>query len=297
MSPPKREARRRPEALRAALTEDASSKIYRYLWTPLLLVQLALYTRVVIRFVSAPVYRAVPSADYPLLHENHIGNLVSIRSQPSLVLLGIHVAMAWSWIFVVLLQKHLVSRMSRALSTPDAPDAPDAPHARAPFSRYRTAHAIAGTLMVLLGLAGVLVAPIIALADHGNPPMARFLLGQPLFFVPAIVMVAVTARDKNRSIRHHRFWSDVAFLGPAIASVWTEAGIYVLGRLTPVGPNQGELWASVVGGALGALAVVIPGWISLRKGLAADAAASAGSDPVRELDSPRVLASPSTIGR
>jgi hypothetical protein len=256
-------ARRSPRSLRAALVEDASSKVYRYVWLPLLAVQLVLYTRVAARFFAHPVYRMVPTAEYPLLRENHIGNLVSLRSQPSPVLLGIHVIMAWAWIFVTLLQKELVARMARALGEREQ---------LAAFARYRAIHAAAGTVMVALGLAGVLVAPVIVLLDHGNPPMARFLLGQPLFFVPAMIMVALTARDARRSIRWHRFWADVAFLGPAIASVWTEAAIYVLGRMTPVGPDRGEFWSSAVGGALGALAVIVPGWISLRRGLAADAA-------------------------
>lgn len=259
-------SRRRPESLRAALEDDARSRAYRFVWLPMLLVQLVLYTRVVVRFLAAPVYRSAGTEALPLLRENHIGNLVSLRSQPSLPLLSVHVLMAWAWIAVVLLQKLLVARMARAAAAPD----PD-PEKTAVFQTARTIHAAAGTGMVVLGVIGVLAGPVIALVSHGNPGMKWFLVAQPLFFVPAMGMTVVTARDARRSIRHHRFWADTAFLGPAVASVWTEAGIYVLGRMTPLGPNSGELIASVVGGGLGALAVVVPGWLARRRGLEADA--------------------------
>src|SRR5262249_24724621 len=200
--------------------------------------------RIFQRFVIEPAYRPVPTPEMPMLHENHIGNLVSLRSQPSFALLSIHVLMAWAWIGVVILQKYLVARMAKSSGAPDKLDV---------FHRDRAIHAIAGTLMVVLGAVGVLVAPVIALVNHGNPGMKWFLVRQPLFFLPAIAMTTWTARDARRSIRHHRFWADAAFLGPAVASLWTEAGIYVLGRMTPIGPNGGELLASAVGGALGAL--------------------------------------------
>ena len=252
-------------AVRSALADDARSAAYRYLWRPLLGLQLVLYTRVVYRFMSEPVYASVPSAEYPLLHENHIGNLVSLASQPNLAVLTVHVAMAWAWIFAVIAQKHFVARMAEGLKGGQ----------EGLFARYRTAHVVVGTGMVALGIVGILAALVITISNHGNPGMQQFLLGQPLFFLPAMAMVWITARRKNLSIRHHLFWADTAFLGPAVASVWTEGAIYVLGRMTSLGPNSAEVWASAVGGGLGALAVVVPGWFARRSGLARDAAASA----------------------
>jgi hypothetical protein len=253
------------EDVRGALTDDARSKVYRFVWLPLLALQLVLYTRVLVRFVADPAYAGAATDRFPLLHRNHLGNFVSIRSQPDVALLGIHLAMAWSWIAVCLVQKQLVARMASAVSAND----------EARFLRWRSIHAAVGTFMVAIGIVGILIGPVFVVANHGNPAMQRFLIGQPLFFVPAIVMVMVTARRKSRSIRHHLFWADTAFLGPAVASIWTEAGIHALGGIPAVGPDVAEVLASAVGGGLGALAVVLPAWLARRSGLARDAAASA----------------------
>jgi hypothetical protein len=254
-------APRSPTSMATVLREDTLDWRYRYLWCPLLVLQAVLYTRVVLRFLHRVEYPAMPTAEHPLLRENHIGNLVSLRSPIHPWLLGIHVAMAWLWIAGTLGQKHLVRRMAGAIARPGDR-----------WRAYRTVHAALGMALLALGFAGILVAPVIALLHHGNPPMKWFLVSQLVTFLPPMTMVAVTARSRTRSLRDHRFWAEFAFVGPAVASVWTEGAIYVTGRFTALGPNRGELWSSVVGGALGFALVVLPAWSSWRRGLAADAA-------------------------
>ena len=251
--------------LREDLQPDPFHWAYRYLWVPLLLLQSGLYSRVVWRFWAAPVYASVPTETYPLLHQNHIGNLVSLERQPDLRLLGIHVAMAWSWIVFTLIQKRLGLAMGAALRGDNTMK----------FDRIRRFHRMGGWFMGILGLVGIGVTPIFTFLDHGNPAMKLFLLGQPLFFLPAIAMTLWTARDRRRPIWDHRFWAETAFVGPAVASVWTEGAIYVTGRMTEMGPNAGEVWSSAVGGTLGALVVVGPAWVARRRAQLATAAREA----------------------
>jgi hypothetical protein len=199
----------------------------------------------------------------PLMHENHLGNLVALKSQPNLLLLSVHLAMAVAYIGATMLQKALVARMSGALEDP----------ARDPaaFARYRRIHATVGWSLCLLGLVGIAIAPVITLLNHGNPAMVMFLVGQPLFFLPLITMVLVSARRRDRSIRTHRFWAETAFLGPALASLWAEGLIYVIGRMTPIGPRIGEVAASAFAAAASVVLVVWPAWLARKRGLAADA--------------------------
>jgi hypothetical protein len=216
----------------------------------------------VYNFVVERAYASVPTAEHPLLRENHIGNLVSLKSQIHPALLGVHVAMAWLWIAATLGQKHLARRMSGSIAEPGDR-----------WLRHRRAHAALGASLLVLGFAGILVAPVIAILYHGNAPMKWFLVAQLGTFLPPMTMVAVTARDRRRSLRSHRFWAEFAFVGPAVASVWTEAAIYVTGRFTSLGPHRGELWSSIVGGALGFALVVVPAWSSWRRGMVEDASA------------------------
>ena len=242
---------RAPATTAATLADDAADWRYRWLWMPMLVVQAVLYTRVLYRFVAqVGDYPSAPTDQFPLLHENHIGNLVSVKDSPNVVLLGIHVVMAWAWIVGVLVQKHLVRRMAAS---------------RTDYLAVRRIHAIVGLTLLVLGFGGIAVAPIIALLVHGNPPMKWFLVAQVVTFFPPMTMVAITAFDHRRPIAQHRFWAEFAFVGPAVASVWTEAAIHVVGRYTSVGPNAAELWSSIVGGALGFLLVVVPAWFALRR--------------------------------
>src|SRR5207249_1669230 len=151
--------------LARALRQDADGPVYRWIWRPLLWVQLVLYTRMVARYVLEPMYAHVATAEFPLLRVNHLGNFVSLRSEPFQPFMVVHVAMAWGWIGGCLLQKHLVSRMAQALADPANPA-----H-EATFRRRRNVHACVGTSLCVLALAGVMVAPVITLANHGNPPM------------------------------------------------------------------------------------------------------------------------------
>ena len=226
---------------------------YRWLWMPMLAVQAVLYTRVLARFFWHASYPAVPTHDYPLLHENHIGNLVSVKASPNVVLLGVHLVMAWAWILGVLAQKQLARNMGAAVGD------------RARYMKVRRIHARLGMSLLVLGFIGIGLGPVIALLVHGNPPMKWFLVAQIVTFYPPMAMVLVTVRDRRRPIADHRFWAEFAFVGPAVASVWTEAAIYLTGRYTSLGPNAGEVWSSAGGGALGFLLVVVPAWFALRR--------------------------------
>jgi hypothetical protein len=249
-----REARA-PAKTAETLGAEALDWRYRWLWMPMLGVQAVLYTRVLARFFLHPSYPAVPTHDYPLLHENHIGNLVSVKASPNVVLLGVHLVMAWAWIVGVLAQKQLARSMNAAVIDGDP----------ARYAAVRRMHARLGMSLVVLGFIGIGIAPVIALLVHGNPPMKWFLVAQIVTFYPPMAMVLVTVRDRARPIAQHRFWAEFAFVGPAVASVWTEAAIYLTGRYTSLGPNAGEVWSSAGGGALGFLLVVVPAWFALRR--------------------------------
>jgi hypothetical protein len=246
-----------------AVHYDRSDRLYLYVWRVLLWIQLVLYTIAVGRFIVEPAYRKIAHPDYPHLYENHIGNYVSLTTPLNVPLMTVHVAMAWWWIAAVLLQKFLVKRMSIALAGPRDTS----------WLRYREAHMLIGWSHIVLGLLGVLVAPLLSFWHHGNPGQKWFLLGQPLIFVPAIAMTLWTARRRDGSIWDHRFWAETAFLGPAVASLWTEVAIHFLGRIESIGPHRAELGSSIVGGLLGFAVVVIPAAIARREGKRAESMA------------------------
>jgi len=52
--------------------------------------------------------------------------------------------------------------------------------------------------------------------------------------------------------------ANVAFLGPAVASLWAEAPIFFFRRETPLGPRAGELAGTGLAWALVLLVVVLP---------------------------------------
>ena len=257
---------RTPAQTAETLTAEGLDWRYRWLWMPMLAVQAVLYTRVLTRFLLHATYPSTPTRDFPLLHENHIGNLVSLKASPNPWLLGVHVVMAWSWIAGVLVQKQLARMMGAAALSGD----------RARYAGVRRIHARLGIGLLVLGFIGIGVAPVIALMVHGNPPMKWFLVAQIVTFYPPMAMVFVTVRDRRRPIADHRFWAEFAFVGPAVASVWTEAAIYVTGRYTSLGPNAGEVWSSAAGGALGFLLVVVPAWFALRRSRTASTVTSGG---------------------
>ena len=252
-------SRRKFRSIRATLREDASNRVYLLLWMPLLLVQLVLYCLMLWRFFESPEYAPVPDPEHPLLKENHIQNLVSLKSQPELWLLGTHVAMAWLWIAGTLGQKALVSRMARGGKA---------------FVNARRLHVILGWSLCSLAFVGIIIGTWLAYDLHGSEQMRWFLVAQPLFFLPAIGAVVLTAKRRAWSIRHHRFWAETTFLGPGLASLWTEVGIHVGQRMTSFGIHEAEFWASAAGGAIGFAVVVIPAWIALRRGLVSDAAST-----------------------
>jgi hypothetical protein len=241
------------------LGDEAAGRLHPRAWRPMLVVQLVLYTVMVGRFLLQPVYADAPTAEHPDLKRNHILNFVSLTEEPARFLMVLHVAMAWVWIAATLSQKEVVRVMARGEEA---------------YRRYRRVHAATGWTLVLLGNVGIVVGAIIAWKWHGNEPMRRFLMAQPLYFVPMMVLTAISARRASWSVRYHRFWAEMAFLGPAVSSLWTEIAIFVTQRFTPLGPHSGEYWSSVVGGALGFAVVVIPSFFAMRRGLVADAAAT-----------------------
>ena len=241
-----------------ALGEESRGRLHPRAWRPILVLQLLLYTAMLIRFVIEPNYVDVPTPEHPTLRRNHILNFVSLRDNPALVLMTVHVAMAWLWIAATLAQKELARVMGRS---------------KADFQRVRRYHARIGWTLVLSGMVGITFGAVIAFGWHENPPMRRFLLAQPLYFLPMMVLTLVSARRARWSVRYHRFWAEMAFLGPAVSSLWTEIAIFVTQRFTPLGPHGGEYWSSVVGGSLGFAIVVVPAFFLLRRGLSEDASA------------------------
>ena len=216
---------------------DAADPVYRWIYRPMLALQLALYLLAAARFLATPSYAALPGADDPLLHENHLGNIAIISSQPNPWLLGIHMGMAVVWVAGVLLNKELAHRLERSASV-------------------RAAHRRLGAAMCAVALAGCVAGPLVAWLDHGHPAMRTFLLLLPLYFLPAVSCVWYSARKKRWP--EHRFWVSVAFVGPAVASLWAEILIYTFGRHSPLGPWAGELAGTWTAFGLASLAVVWP---------------------------------------
>lgn len=265
----------RRTALRAALADDATSVLYRWLFRPLLILQLGLYVVGVARYVQNQAFADVGGAADPILRENHIGNYSIMAKQPNPHLLAVHLGMATFWIAAVLFQKHAVRNMSDALERKTGG-----------YVRARRLHAVVGTILCVVALAGCIAGPLIAFQSHGHPPMRTFLLLLPLFFLPAITTVWVTGRRKARSVRDHQTWANTAFLAPAVASLWAEALIFFCGRFTPLGPRGGELVGTGMAWGLILIAVVIPAWLSRRRAMQRDASAPSkarGSEPRSEL--------------
>lgn len=244
-------ARGRVNPLLDALERDRSDTLYRKLLRPMLIVQLGLYVVAGGRLLAEPAYAALAGASDPALHENHLGNIAIMTSQPRAWLLAIHMGMALVWIAAVLAQKQLVDRMATTLTRREA----DA-HRLA-----RRLHAGLGMTLVVVAIAGCLAGPTIAWQSHGHPAMRAFLLALPCFFLPSIAMVVVTAR--RRQWHEHRFWSTLAFVVPAVSSLWAEALIYLCGRHTPLGPHAGELVGTASAFLLGAIVIVRPAWHAL----------------------------------
>lgn len=248
--------------LRGALIDDATSSAYKWVFRPLLFLQLGLYVHGAWAYLRSPGFASAGVANDPMLTENHIGNYSIMASQPNRWLLAIHLGMAAFWIAAVLFQKHSVAQMAGAFAA-----GPDGPLDPKRYRRARWVHGLLGSTLCLVALAGTIAGPIIAYQSHGHPPMRIFLLLLPLYFLPAITTVWVTARRKQRSIRDHSAWANTAFLGPAVASLWAEALIYVCGRHTPLGPRHGELVGTGAAWVLILAFLVVPTWRARRRAL------------------------------
>jgi hypothetical protein len=254
-----------PASLRQTLLEDAGWWAYRWLYRPMLVLQLVLYARAVVAYLGGPAFALVGGAADPQLHQNHIGNYSILNGQPHPALLGVHLFMALGWVAAVLFQKHAVARMSGALEGAGNHGRPDSRR----YARDRRRHAIVGSAICALAVAGCLAGPLIAWQVHGHPPMRTFLLMLPLYFLPAVTTVWVTGRRGARAIRHHQLWANIAFLAPAVASLWAEVLIFVCGRLTPLGPRKGELVGTGAAWMLILATIVIPAARRRRAALAA----------------------------
>ena len=240
-------------SVRAALADDAAWAAYRWVYRPMLFLQLALYARAMVLFLWSPSFALVGGAADPQLHQNHIGNYSILRTQPHPALLAVHLTMALSWVGAVLFQKWTVGRMASSLGVGGAA-----------YVRARRVHVVVGTALCTLALAGCVAGPLIAFQSHGHPPMRTFLLLLPLWFLPAITTVWVTARRRTIALRDHAAWANTAFLAPAVASLWAEALIYVCGRHTPLGPRIGELTGTGLAWALILEVVVVHVWRARR---------------------------------
>jgi hypothetical protein len=248
-------------AVAPTAADDASSAVYRWIWRPMLALQLVHYTWLCGLALADPGYRPVGDPADPTLHENHIGLWIHLQRQPHVGILGVHLLMAWAWLAAVPAQKALVAAMARAAQAGDE---------RA-FLRVRAVHAAIGTAMCLLAFVGIAIAPVLALIDRERNAAALYLVALPAFFLPAFALTAYTARTRRVSVRWHRFWAEITFVGPALSSLWSEVIIYVLGR-TSMGPVYGEIVGTQAAAVLGLLLVVAPAWRSLQRGLAADTA-------------------------
>lgn len=245
-----------PSTVAEVLSEDAADRAWNRVFLPTLVAQFLLYLVAAGRFARDPGYSALAGASAPELHENHLGNIAIVLAQPDRALLAVHLGMAVFWVGGVLGQKALLRAMSASLADRDGPS----------YRRARNVHAVLGTALVAVALAGCVAGPIIAWQSHGHPAMKAFLLALPLYFLPAITMVWVSAR--RRRLADHRFWATAAFVGPAVASLWAEALIYVCGRHTPLGPWTGELVGTGSAFALSAWFVVRPAIVARRAQLA-----------------------------
>jgi hypothetical protein len=241
-------------AMKAALVDDATWSAYRWIYRPMLVLQLALYAKAVVLFALSPVFAVVGGVVDPWLHENHLGNYSILASQPRPAALGVHLLMAFGWVGAVLFQKWSVTRMATTLGVSGRD-----------YARFRRVHVVVGSALCVLALAGCVAGPLIAFESHGHPPMRVFLLLLPLWFLPSITTVWVTARRRSFSLRDHAVWANTAFLGPAVASLWAEALIYLCGRHTPLGPRLGELTGTGLAWALILALLVIPVWRARRR--------------------------------
>lgn len=252
----------RGASLRDTLADETESRSWRYAFRPMLLLQFGLYVAAIIRFWGNAGYDHVGGAGDASLHENHIGNLAIMAEQPNRWLLLIHLGMATYWVGGVLVQKHLLSRMAGAIDARRV----GAPRDPAAYKRYRRAHAILGSSMCLVAFAGCVAGPLIAWFSHGHAPMRTFLLLLPIYFLPAICLTWWTARRKR--FRDHQAWADLAFLGPAVASLWAEGLIFVAGRHTALGPRLGELVGVSIAWIVASLLLVLPVWLRRRRAMA-----------------------------
>lgn len=248
------------------VTDDASSMVYRWVWSPMLALQLLHYSYVGGLVWLEPRYRLLGGLIDPLMYEDHIGLRMHLDSQPHPAILGVHMLMAWAWPGVVLAQRQLAAMMSRAISSVDE----DA------FQRARTLHQWIGRAMGLLGFVGIAVTPVLALVNRGPSLTTWFLTFQLGFFLPVMALTLYTARQRAISIRYHRFWAEIAFVGPALTSLWVEIAVNLLDYL-PLSPEVSELAGTQVGVLLGLLLVMLPAWLSLRQGLRADSTLQLGT--------------------
>src|SRR3569623_290409 len=254
--------------LAAALRDDAADPVYRWLWRPMLVLQLANLVRVFINFSRNRSYQAMVGAADATLHQNHVGNVIALKAQPNPWLLTVHLGMALTWVAGTLVQKGLVARAARANPSVGPRDGGAA-------ANVIRIHRVMGWILSIVGMTGIIAGFLIAFFSHGHEAMRRFLLTQPLFFLPPMVMVLVSARKRGGSIRTHRFWAQTAYLGPALATLWTEILINLFGRVPSIGPRGGDLLGSELAAVLGAALVIVPAWLARRRGLALDARAMA----------------------
>lgn len=227
----------------ATLLDDRENRVYWYVWFPILCLQLAFYTRTVAKFWANPVYETLGE---PKLYRNHLDNVVSFHNLPSILMLGLHLFMAWFWVFGVMLQKFMTARMSYGVYS---------------FDLYRKWHKAIGYAMVFITLAGLGIGGYMSATYQSEGPMRNFLMFQSLLLSSLILSVPLTARWKGLSVRWHKMMAEIVFLGSAVVNFWTEPLIHYL-QLTPLGPVQGEYVGAQVGGALSGLLVALPAVIS-----------------------------------
>jgi len=239
----------------------------------MLALQVANLVRVWINFGRNHAYRPVGTTADLALHQNHVGNVIALKAQPNPWLLLVHLGMAVVWVVGTMVQKALVARAAGPRPGTGRHDL------FWPGDPLRI-HAWVGRILFTIGVAGILAGFVNAFISHGNEPMRRFLLTQPLFFLPPMIMVMVSARKRTWSIRTHRFWAHTAFLGPGLATLWTEILINVFGRVRSIGPRGGDLLGSELAALLGVVFVIVPAWVARRRGILADARANAPAERV-----------------
>ena len=249
--------------LKDALAEEYSSWAWKWVFRPFVLLQFALYVAATWRFygrwsAGSGIYRHSGASD-PDLHVNHLGNYAIVDVEPNHLLLGIHMGMAVIWVGGLLVQKTVLRRMAEAIDATGEGRTKNS----AAYRRYRRVHAVLGTTMCVAGLLGCVAGPIVAWQSHAHAPMQVFLLLLPLYFLPAIATTWITARRKR--FHDHQMWADLAFLGPAVASLWAEALIYYFGRGTPLGPRIGELTGVSVAWVVSFALLVLPAYLRRRR--------------------------------